>query len=485
MTFVISLPDAIVSILLTDWLQIQDVARLDSAICQATSRQQFIQLAYAGGLVYNTRHVVYHTSECIRKLPTIGLLQWTKLRGACISAIAITQDLTDDAEHRSTVLSSTGASNRSIFYVLSKLSDLYWKQTWNELLSHCPNVVELVCHSAFGPSECVQIGQTWPDLESIQLGDYATDDCLHNIGLYYHKLRRFHGGAGFSRRNTTKGWCNFIRQVGRTLEHIEGFEYGNEAFDAELFAAIAEHCRNLKSYAADCSAMKREHLAGILQGCPYLTSLTLRSAGGMDDNETLQLIADKCGSRLKILRLSDWSNITDAGVVGLLEVCRNLEALELSDVPELSDATFEAIGRYCPQLQDLNLFCLHRLGSEGLCLIAAGCPKLQRLTIVFAGVQDTGLISVLTNCPLLKYLNLSNCTGLSEQSLTAVARVRSEVTDLFLSGTKLTLTGLQTIAQQCTKLRYVMLSSDLEVEADANQVLLATLFAPAVMVVVE
>lgn len=70
--------------------------------------------------------------------------------------------------------------------------------------------------------------------------------------------------------------------------------------------------------------MNRDSLERLLTGCPSLTELTLEHTEHMHGDDYLRLLADQCGSRLRVLRLPCGGEFSDSGMQQLLMSCLKL-----------------------------------------------------------------------------------------------------------------------------------------------------------------
>lgn len=273
---------------------------------------------------------------------------------------------------------------------------------------------------------------------------------------------------------------DFLTFRGANLESLEGYSV-NCPFDTRIYAAIATHCPNLRSYKADTRNMTPADLRAVLRGCPLLAELCFEGANLLGDAGMLEIA--QLGARLTSLSVVDCQGITDQSMPHVLSTCRHLRKLKLRGTmftDRLTYDTFSCIAWYCHQLTDLDLCNQCELGNVALAAIAAKCPLLRRLDISRSRVANKSLIPVLTNCRELDFLCVHDCKRVTEKGLRHIARLCPQMTELCIAGSKATVRGVRAIALSLRKLRYVEIGVDV-VQLDPT---LKDLFCRTALVVV-
>ena len=97
-------------------------------------------------------------------------------------------------------------------------------------------------------------------------------------------------------------------------------------------------------------------------------------------DETLNLISTFIGERLEVFYMKGLSNITNAGVVQLVEACTNLRVLDVSYLHQLEDEAGIAIGRHLPNLEVFHARDNYRWTNNSIDLITSNCTKLVQAT---------------------------------------------------------------------------------------------------------
>lgn len=134
----------------------------------------------------------------------------------------------------------------------------------------------------------------------------------------------------------------------------------------------------------------------IIQNCSNnLESLNLSSCALAIFDSSLSIIAKNC-KNLKSINLSGCKNITDKGLIELLQASKKLEELDLNECAKISEDSITEIGYNCPNLRS---FRFHRVANGEL--------------------KTSSLISVASNCEALVHWNLSG-VGDNEEELEGV-----------------------------------------------------------------
>lgn len=154
--------------------------------------------------------------------------------------------------------------------------------------------------------------------------------------------------------------------------------------------------------------------------------------------ETTAMLAERC-KNLKSLNFCGTS-VTDEGIIGLINCSPHLEYLDVSNCCELSDAVLVTL-RGCV-FRGLNIECCPKMSDDGLIRMIYRCPSLESLNI--RGTGDRGNY----HTPNAEMTSL--VTGRSFQAIANHAR---NLTELIIGHNPfVTMTSLQNILQLCPRL---------------------------------
>lgn len=167
------------------------------------------------------------------------------------------------------------------------------------------------------------------------------------------------------------------------------------------------------------------------QHLPHLTYLDLSNSRGLTDSIAMGLIG--CSEKLKVLRISHCSLLTDNTLHCLADHCFYLQEMNISQCV-LSSVALEHVVKNCHNLRALAVF---QLGGQDsvtntvLSLLGEHCHGLTSLNISYAKHDlRQGLLDLIAGCCGLKILDLLGCSGIDDSVLIALALHCPRITSL-------------------------------------------------------
>lgn len=100
-----------------------------------------------------------------------------------------------------------------------------------------------------------------------------------------------------------------------------------------------------------------------------------------------------------------------------LQHLRELMVLDVSHCHQLRDEDLSMIMKACYRLTYLNVSDCSQLTNKGFFDIARNLPQLITLDISYSQISDGLLLEILTQCRRLEYLNISHCKNLTEKGI--------------------------------------------------------------------
>lgn len=114
----------------------------------------------------------------------------------------------------------------------------------------------------------------------------------------------------------------------------------------------------------------------------FIKRLNLASiADKVNDGSVLPLAV--C-NRIERLTLTNCKNLTDIGLIPLVQDSHHLLALDISGDDQITEATVFAIAEHCRRLQGLNVSGCTRISNEGMIKLAESCKYIKRVSIPFS-----------------------------------------------------------------------------------------------------
>lgn len=152
----------------------------------------------------------------------------------------------------------------------------------------------------------------------------------------------------------------------------------------------------------------------------HLINLEFFSRKSFDPNENkisdqgLFQLANNC-KKLNTL-VFNFENITDQGLLNFALNASQLKKLSTFQMTHITHQGMCDFAQHCKQLKALELIHFYHLTPAVLLALAKNCETLQFLRISFCksqGVTLEDLMTFVSTCKSLKYLGISDCTGIS------------------------------------------------------------------------
>jgi len=216
-----------------------------------------------------------------------------------------------------------------------------------------------------------------------------------------------------------------------------------------------------------CPCLPGDAFPGVLGQLTHLAHLHLFDCKNLN-SAGLCLIADTCGDTLETLNIDMVNYLSDASMLHFISKCKNKLSTFIVDGESLSDATFAAFGDL-QQLRTLKISFADNMRTAGL----AGIGRLARLEALrikrgselltkdFTTAFDAALSphqNVVQLGSTLTWLDLSECSQLSDTALASIARCCPRLATLALSWCwEVSDTGVRSLFQHCRQLEHLNL----------------------------
>ncbi|CAM1291008.1 FBXL16 (predicted) [Pycnogonum litorale] len=220
----------------------------------------------------------------------------------------------------------------------------------------------------------------------------------------------------------------------------------NEITEAGLWAALNPKIISLS--VSDCINVADESMAAIAQLLPSLCEFNLQAYHVTD--QALGYFTTKQGTTMSILRLRSCWELTNHGLVNLVNTLPNLTILSLAGCNKITDDGIELIAENLRKLTSLDISWCPRITDAALEYIACDLNQLDELTLDrCVHVTDIGIgyLSTMTTlttimmrwCPQirdfglqhlcsmrnLKVLSLAGCAQLTSSGLSSLIQLKN------------------------------------------------------------
>lgn len=184
-------------------------------------------------------------------------------------------------------------------------------------------------------------------------------------------------------------------------------------------------CPNLSRLSFEGSKAVRSDALSLIRATK-LKVLEFMSCDKMSKDFIKTLVGRLTSSSLEQLHIRNCS-ISDSRFARLLNCGANLQSIVISACPELGNVTLINIANVCKNLLRLDLSMLYTITDEAIVSITTNCTALQELNLVsLPYLSDISLRSILQDCHNLVKLRCCHCPGFyGEGLLTPAAHTTS------------------------------------------------------------
>jgi hypothetical protein len=499
------LPEAVIADILTSWLELGDVAQLDSAVCCRATRPALLALLYSPMTVHKTSDLLEDFS--LRTADQFS--SWLFSRKAFVDGILVTSKFVQAQEQRDLYLQHCGESITCIHF--GEESEV--SEHLASICMRCISVKEMVCYDQLALSDYQIIVHAWPRLRGITAYSLV---CNESLLVIAHACRELEvvdiltdsGGA------SDRACAAFINAAPPTLQRlivrrqvdflpsvnlyqcvcdaylpcIQEVSFANTGITDTVLLAIAQRCALQYLCLSGQDSARGEGLMAALQYCK-LRELSLHEIAGLGE-ACLTAVLTSVSCSLQKLELKGSVAVVNAALQTVGKCCTNLRELRLTYRratifrEEARDVDWQHVHLGCPLLVTLqvtdcrvtdhgmctiaegcrSLQCLRIRGvgntvtDHGMCSLAAHCTNLRLVSLALKRVTDKGLIALVERCKRLSSFALFGvpCTDASLHALAVHSRELRHLDVSFASG--VTDVGVQQVAFHCKKLRYVCLA---------------------------
>jgi hypothetical protein len=197
-----------------------------------------------------------------------------------------------------------------------------------------------------------------------------------------------------------------------------------------------------------------EGLFEIARNFPKMTRFLIPLNSAVFNDDALTFVSS-CWPLLTFLDFTGSQTITDKGLISLTENCPLLEHLNISNFQQLSDVGLSSIGKNCPNLTELYARECN-IGDLSITAIALNCPKFKSIYLANNDfVTDSSLCELAKHCPQMTNLVLDSCTLVSDKSIISFAECCPLLDFIDLNGCDITEYCLYELLDHCKNITYL------------------------------
>ena len=378
--------------ILLEYLNINDIVILDSAICNKLGREKLLEC-----IAKDMGSVTTKIQPFLRK---DGPITWCSKRNVQFKFLTIIH-----ASHAPYSITSIGAS----------------------LLSAC----------------CINI------IEFQLYGNIRDRDILIELGQQCSKLKIFKTDSKY----ITDQDLALLLSSNVDLEHIE-ISFCESLSDASLIV-IAANCSRLRKILFDhVTHFTDQGMAALVSANHDLEEIRVYSCTTLLTYFSLMAIAHNC-HKLKVLDTSNAEWMTDEGFVALVSNNPDLEEIGLEYRPLLTDVSLIAIASHCHRLKKIYFAEMERFTDEGMTALVSANHELEEIRFNSCELlTDISLLTIADNCHNLKIFDIASADLITDEGFVALVSSNLDVEEIHLSECPLlTDASLIALADNCSKLK--------------------------------
>lgn len=382
------------ALLVSQWLDIWDLGRLDTAICNHRDqlRIKYLKL-FAPTAMFTMTSAGHPTRDHVHKecltIPTqkvitsANCLQFLMKRNIALTTMSLASFLVKPTLVE--YVTKFGSKMVALEFV-GHLGNVESWQLYYDLFVHLPRLQALVFHpnsSLICPKDVLDITHKCPLLRKLHFQNKFHLLPPRSMAKNYPKMQPNIGIVG-----------------GEQLAH----------FSLRGYAKSTQFCVN-----------------SLAEQCSNLTILDLEGCTGLNDAALCKLVT--CLSNIRILNLNYCTKLTATGLLAFVTENgpknAHLEALHLNKV-EVLDELLLALSVQCVNLNLIDLRMCKHITDTGLVAIGQQCTKLETLHLQSnEHLTDTAIDTITLNCSALHTLTAHNCKNLTNVSAEHISRCAS------------------------------------------------------------
>lgn len=424
----LDLPSHLRTSVLAEWLEINDLARLDVAIVKGSLRQEYLtQLAHDRIALSGVPKISPHST-------LLACLQWLVERNLCVKSIRFSAAMA--AEEVQAVLQNQRMTTGVEDVEFERLDGID-ERLFQRFITNCRNI------SSINLSLCVsltdnffQFQETTSDGEvSLSNANAATESSLGSSSMLTTTLPNLRHllinnctritDRGISAvvqlaPNLSKLHCRGIARLtdeslrhASQLPHLEDIDFGlcrlltdkgvrylSQSKNPAVLSSINfYYCRNITD----------QSLIELSCQHPMIQSLNIAGCHAITDIGISRL-ATQTREHLVQLNVSGCIKITPESIAIIASNCRQLRRLNLSNIKSIDDECIRVLWRNCPHMEKLCLKECDQLTDAAFKALGFVWPKLDHLDLTYCSkVGDAGMLQIATYCPVLRMLRMTGC----------------------------------------------------------------------------
>ncbi|EGP87640.1 unnamed protein product [Zymoseptoria tritici ST99CH_1A5] len=266
-----------------------------------------------------------------------------------------------------------------------------------------------------------------------------------------------------------------IVAIARNCRHLKRLKFNNcaQLTDASIMTVAAHSTHLLEIDLYGLQNLESPSVAALLSSCGHLREMRLAHCSRITDAAFLDIPSNPEGRRsfdaLRILDLTDCSELGDKGVEKIVQSCPRLRNLILAKCRQITDRAVMAITKLGKNLHYIHLGHCARITDLSVEALAKSCNRIRYIDLACCSSLTDHSVMKLAGLPKLKRIGLVKCAGITDRSIysLAIGEVKNGrkvngvnvLERVHLSYcTLLTLDGIHVLLNNCPKLTHLSLT---------------------------
>ena len=218
-----------------------------------------------------------------------------------------------------------------------------------------------------------------------------------------------------------------ISAIAKTCRHLKRLKFNSclQLTDAsiETIAAHSTHLLEIDLYGL--SNLESPAVSALLTSCPHLREMRLAHCSRINDSAFLDIPQNTprplTFDSLRILDLTDCTELGDKGVEKIISTCPRLRNLILAKCRQITDRAVFAITKLGKNLHYIHLGHCARITDLSVEALAKACNRIRYIDLACCVNLSDNSVTKLASLPKLKRIGLVKCAGISDRSIYALA----------------------------------------------------------------
>jgi hypothetical protein len=461
MTILFEIPLSLSRELIVAWLDIVDVARLDSSCssrrtnrdCRALLSDQATQLRHTD---WSLRKTSYYDGPNQKRV-----IDWLFLRNVHVSNMCLLHPMDLDWAHLHAFLQQKGRDLLELKYIRMPQDDGK-EDILEDIIANCTNLEKLTMQAldveyftgetpdsgpAFDETLC-RLFRACGKLRAVNLGKTeASDEALKGLAAACPGLEQLLVAECIKIGDTGVG------EIARSCPSLREVDLSHTVCTDEALVTLSEHCHELRSVTLGLNARYLDvGVTALGTGCPKLESFTCADFTALEA-PSIAALARGC-RHLQTLHLGKSVRLTDSALCAIAENCTDLRSVELTTCTEtIATETLQKLAQSCRFIHTLRLGDLKCVDVSALQHFALHCSLLREVRLTFTPLATDAFITALVqNARQLQSLRTFYCRSLTAACLDAIAEHCPRIRTLKICDTTITIAEMEAFLVKCPQL---------------------------------